>query len=534
MNFINRFIFLFFLFLIGALFFVPVLFYSQVPVYVNADNDASRGSLNENSSDEHLFFRGDYNYPPFEFINEEGEPEGFNIDIVKAVARKMNRKVNIDLGPWTEVRDQLERGEIDAITGMYRTPEREKLVDFSIPHSVVSYVLFVRYGSSIKSLNDIKDKEIIVQEGDLGHDYVIRKNLGSSVIALYNWEDVLRELSRGGGDVAVVSMLQGMKLKNELGLENIKTVGSPLFQARYCIAVQKGRSDLLFAVNEALSILKASGEYDNIYEKWFGVRTPSDTLKDYVIYFIPVLLLAVAGFVWSWTLRRSVRQKTEQLKEELVKRKEIEEKQQASISEKEVLLKEIHHRVKNNLNVIVSLLGLQINKEKDPNVSKSLEVARSRIYAIALIHELLYSMDDLANIDFGLYVDRLLEELHSLYGCASKKITHECNIENVSLDIYRAVPCGILINEIITNIYKHAFNEKDEGVVKIYFAEQTGGYLLTISDDGPGLPEESVPQSGTSLGMELIHLLAEKQLKGTLKIISENGLRYEIFIPDKK
>jgi ABC-type amino acid transport substrate-binding protein len=99
-----------------------------------------------------LRIRGDWNYPPFEFLDAQGQPDGFNIDIVRAVARVMNLEITVDLGPWDEVRRQLETGAIDALAGMFRTPERDRRVDFTIPHLIVSYAVFVRQDSPVQSL----------------------------------------------------------------------------------------------------------------------------------------------------------------------------------------------------------------------------------------------------------------------------------------------------------------------------------------------------------------------------------------------
>ena len=276
-----------------------------------------------------LTVRSDWNYPPFEYLNTNGDPEGFNIDIIQAIGRVMNIKIKIDLGPWDEVRQQLENGKIDAIAGMFRTIERDKLVDFSIPHFIVSYAVFVRDDSDISSIEDIQDKTILVQNKDLGHDYVLENRIGEKIITRQNWDDVLKLLSKGQGDCAIVSRLQGIRLIKDLKLTNIHPVGAPIIQRKYCIAVKEGDSNLLFVINEGLSIIKTTGEYDRIYEKWFDVYESSSITFSRLLEFalwasIPIALLTFLVISWTWSLRRQVKSKTNHFENELNERRKTE------------------------------------------------------------------------------------------------------------------------------------------------------------------------------------------------------------------
>jgi two-component system, cell cycle sensor histidine kinase and response regulator CckA len=274
-------------------------------------------------------FRGDHRYPPFEYLNDRGEPEGFNIDIVQSVARVMNLDITIELGPWDEVRAELEAGRIDALTGMYLTPERDEIVDFSIPQLIVSYAVFVRRDSPVQSLSQVRNRVILVQKDDLGHDFVRENRLGSKVIAFEDWEEVLRGLSRGEGDCAIVSRLQGMRLIEDADIRNIHAVGPPIIQRDYCIAVAEGNAGLLNMINEGLSIIKTTGEYDRIYKKWFSVfdehpPTVVEMLKYIAWIILPLLFLTIIAFIWSWSLNRKVRAKTRDLQTELKERARTE------------------------------------------------------------------------------------------------------------------------------------------------------------------------------------------------------------------
>ena len=274
-----------------------------------------------------LLVGGDHNYPPYEFL-DNGQPGGFNVDILRAVAEVMGIDVEIRLGPWNEVREDLEAGRIDALTGMYYSQERDRTVDFSTPHMIVNHAIFVRKESPIKSLEDIKGKEIIVQKDDIMHDYAKANHLTPTLITVENQIDAIRLLSLGKHDCALLSKLQGLYLASKLNFTNIKTVGPPLYPREYCFAVVEGNSELAAALNEGLSILKATGRYKEIHDKWFGVYEKSKAvemiLKYTFLILLPIVLLLAGAVGWTWLLKRRVSQKTRELQKELAIRKRAE------------------------------------------------------------------------------------------------------------------------------------------------------------------------------------------------------------------
>jgi PAS domain S-box-containing protein len=278
-----------------------------------------------------IIVRGDQNYPPFEYLNEDGDPDGFNIEILQAISRAMHMAVKVDLGPWHLVRKQLENGEIDALAGMYRTQVRGEKLNFSVPHFISTYSVFVRKDSSITGIGQCSGKTIVLQKGDLDHDYVVENNISNKLILEDDWENVIKTLARGQGDCAIVSRLQGMHLLKKNGISNLKPVGEPILQKKYCIAVTKGNDNLLAKFNEGLFLIKTSGEFDAIYEKWFGAfnidaLSYADLFIKTLWAIIPLLILVATGFVWSWVLAIQVKNKTAKLSKELVEHKRTEDK----------------------------------------------------------------------------------------------------------------------------------------------------------------------------------------------------------------
>ncbi len=216
--------------------------------------------------------------------------------------------------------------------------------------------------------------------------------------------------------------------------------------------------------------------------------------------------------------------------------KRVIEQLNASLKEKEVLLKEIHHRVKNNMQVISSLLNLQSSRFKDEKILKMFEESQERIRSMALIHEKLYQSKDLAKVNFSEYIKSLTDRLFQSYRIDPNKVTLEMNIEDVSLDINSGIPCGLIINELVSNSLKYAFPDskewedggKPKGKIHISLrSEDKGKFSLCVSDNGVGLPEDFDLQNTNSFGLQLVMTLTE-QLHGTIDIQKKEGTTYKI------
>jgi two-component sensor histidine kinase len=222
-------------------------------------------------------------------------------------------------------------------------------------------------------------------------------------------------------------------------------------------------------------------------------------------------------------------------------RKEQEEQLHRSLSEKDTLVREIHHRVKNNLQVIVSLLGMQSRHTNDPHVLAAFQEAESRLRAIAHIHERLYASDDLSEVEFGGYVTALAEELVQLHASTPNQIQLELDLADVVLHIERAIPLGLIANELILNALKHGLrNKPGKLVVRLAYIPDsegrasnngdTGWARLQIIDSGPGLPVDFDAAKTPSMGLRLVNMLV-RQLRGRLEIGPPPGANFCVSFP---
>jgi two-component sensor histidine kinase/putative methionine-R-sulfoxide reductase with GAF domain len=237
------------------------------------------------------------------------------------------------------------------------------------------------------------------------------------------------------------------------------------------------------------------------------------------------LLTAIADFTAIAVHNAELYDKSQQ---EIVERARAEEMLRAALAEKEVLLREIHHRVKNNLQVITSLLNLEAGRIQDEQGVDVLRDSQSRIRAMALVHDHLYRSDNLSQIDFGSYVQTLINQVSYSHGASIRQIDIRSDIENILLPIDTAIPCGLIINELVANALEHAFPDDRHGSVRIVMkAQPNGSMVLAVSDDGVGVkPGFSLERAG-SLGMTLINTLA-KQLNGHVALDQTAGTSFQI------
>jgi len=213
-------------------------------------------------------------------------------------------------------------------------------------------------------------------------------------------------------------------------------------------------------------------------------------------------------------------------------RKKSEDQLQLSLQEKEILLREVHHRVKNNMQVISGLIELQSSQITDPQTQRLLQESYERIKAMALIHESLYRSKDLARIDFSIYLDKLISYLLSSYGRTRDEISVDIQLQIIQMNMDIAVPCGLIANELISNSLKHGFPGGRHGEISVRLAAAGEKECeFTVSDDGVGFPPDLDFRNMTSFGLQLINGLATHQMRGTVGLRRENGTTFVIRFP---
>ncbi|KAB0664318.1 transporter substrate-binding domain-containing protein [Oryzomonas japonica] len=329
---------------------------------------------------------GDREYPPYEFIDKNGQPSGYNVELTRAIADVMGMKVEFRLTGWAEVRTALQTGKVDVLQGMSYSEERSREVDFSLPHTIVNHAIFARRESPmINTFDEIEGKVVAVHRGGIMHDYLVKKGFSGKLILTATPADALRLLAAGKTDFAIVAIVPGMYIIRELKLTNLIPVVRNVATHRYCYAVNRGNEELISRFNEGLAILRKTGQYQAIYEKWLGVLEPNRvewaTVTRYAaIVGIPLVLLLGGFALWSRTLHRQVALRTADLTREIAERRHAEEElllnqQQLVQADKMaalgVLVSGVAHEINNPTGLI--LLEVPILRRFFQDASKVLE-----------------------------------------------------------------------------------------------------------------------------------------------------------------
>lgn len=219
------------------------------------------------------------------------------------------------------------------------------------------------------------------------------------------------------------------------------------------------------------------------------------------------------------------------LVKKIAEQERAEEELTASLTEKEMLLREVHHRVKNNMQIISSLLKIQSGYVRDDDVREMFEECQNRILAMSLVHEKLYKSQDIESVDFKEYIKTLLHDVFWSYGYGfgAGRIKLKMNIEDVSFGVNDAMSCGLIINELVSNSLKHAFPESRSGEVKVSLRSTDKDKIeLVVGDDGVGMPQHPDFRDVETLGMHLVILMAEDQLRGTIELDRTGGTEFRV------
>ena len=252
---------------------------------------------------------GDWLFPPYEFLNAQGQPDGFIIDLLEEVMKDQNLEYEVRLTHFLNALNELNIGEADLLTGLTYSDKRDTIYEFSLTHSFIYHSIICRKNSTIRTLDGLNGKKVLLQEGALTEDLLNDMGISCDTLLFYdNMDDALRILANGGGDVAVCGRELAQHIITRGRLSNLEIRPVNMEPNEYCFATQKSNQTLIHRINTSIAKLKANGIYDKLYDKWFGVYQPSkaDYTNWYIVFACVLLLLLVAGS-FIQLLRRQVR-----------------------------------------------------------------------------------------------------------------------------------------------------------------------------------------------------------------------------------
>lgn len=527
-----------------------------------------------------IIIGGDRDYPPYEFLDKNNKPAGYNVDLSRAIADIMGMQVEFRFGGWSEMRNALMSGSVDVLQGISYSDDRTKTISFSPPHTIVNHAIFARRDTlPVSSVEELRGKEIVVFRDGIMHDYLTSLGFSKNLVMTDTPADALRLLASGKHDYSVLAMLPGMYIIREHKLSNLVPVAKSISSQRYCYGVRKGNEELLARFNEGLAILKKTGKYQEIYDRWLGVLGPPKVAWEKVVWYGamvlgPLLLILAGTVIWSRTLQRRVAQRTAELALEVSERKRaldelklhqdklIQADKMASLG---ILVAGVAHEI-NNPNGLI-LLNMPILREVYRDAEEVLEAryhdqgdftlgglpySRMRKEVPCLLEE----MQEGAN-----RIKRIVEELKDFARHDTSDATEAVDFNGVIQAAVRLVDSSIRsatnrfeshyssnlpliqgnaqrIEQVVINLILNACQSLPDMERRIsletVFDQEAGAVVLRLADEGSGIAPEHIPHltdpffttkresGGTGLGLSVSATIV-KEHGGSLDFDSVPG-----------
>lgn len=438
----------------------------------------------------------DENYPPHEFVEDE-EVKGFNVDIMKAIALEMDREIIFKPMVWHEAMKALKNGSIDILC-MASNEERKQYFDFSETILDLKLAIFVREGiTGITNIEDLAGHSVAVQKGDIAEEILQERKIDAYIVETDSQDDALKLVANEDVTAFLGNYYTGIYLVHEHDYKNIKVIGEMISVGQRVIAVKKGNDKLLADINAAINAIKASGEYDEIYEKWYGMPVYVEKgLPRWTVYSIFGLfgLLGIAFVLlslWNRTLARKVAERTAELREY---KDNLEEKVRDRTTEVKALTYALAHDLKAPLRSIQSFAFILSNEyidildEEGKDALKRITSATQRMEM--LINDLLeYGRIERKNVEkTDIDMNELLEEI-------VKEMEELIKKRNAEIEISE-LPCiksdYEILKRIMTNLIHNAikFVEKEKKPLVRVYGKGNDTVKIFVEDNGIGIPEE--------------------------------------------
>ena len=503
--------------------------------------------------------KGDQQFAPFEFINEKGQPDGFSVELFRALMERLHIRYTLELDDWAKVQQELNNKQIDLAIGMIYSRERAEKVKFGIPHCMISYNIICRKDNDFLTLDSLAGKNIIVQYKDRAHEHLLSSGLTKHITTVENIENGIKLLASGQGDAVLSFDVASFYFVRKGHFKNLVVHMTNIEPERYSIVVNTDNEELLYLLNAAIYQMKIEGEYDRIYYKWFGVyeKQKVNPIVWYILAILTTFIIIFAIFIRVLRLRvasatRDLKSKNNEtlelvnkLQEENRMRLEIErnlieakEKAEESDRLKSAFLANISHEIRTPLNAIVGFSSILSQTEDPQDREKFYQIiAKNNDLLLQLINDVL----DLSKIESGILAmnysgfnlgelcEQVVTSLSASINGQQVKLIKEIGYEgSLYSDRSRVI-------QVITNFITNAVKFTPEGTITLR-TRLIDTYTVEISviDTGIGIENEKLQSiferfvklnslsQGTGLGLSICKNIIEK-LGGKIGVDSEPG-----------
>jgi len=518
---------------------------------------------------------GDYNYPPYEFIDSKGKYTGYNVELSREIAAVMGLNIKIKLDTWENTRALFDQGEIDILQGMAATPERTDLYNFS-PHTYVNHSIFARDDSpKITNYTELEGYRVIVQANGSAFDMLNEAKLNIVLIPVETHADALRLLASGRYDFAVVSNLPGLYLSQKLGLSNIKAISSLERNRLYGYATKTADKALLSQFTQGLAILKNTGRQQEIYDKWFGPLEVSIWSKAGIaagLFVVVLLFISTVVLIWNKALRKKVESRTKELQAQQLQL--LHADKMASLG---VLVSGVAHEINNPCSILTLnfpfvkeafeqaieildehqvehgdflIAGVSYNRLKHmlPETLDDMHVASNKVKGIvedlksfAVKGETAHQKNE--RLDLNELTKRSLRLVNNQLKNSTSNV--EVNLANKLPTFYGS---GSRIEQVIVNLILNACqaleNKSQKITITTYFHSKYDSVVLTVEDQGIGINAKDLRKltdpfyttkrqsGGTGLGLSVsAGIVRDHQGQITFKSTLGEGTKAKLSLP---
>ena len=513
-----------------------------------------------------IIAKGDMQFAPFEFLNEKGEPDGFSVELFRAMMARLDIKYKLTLEDWGKVQQELNNKKIDLAIGMIYSKERAGKVKFGIPHCMISYNIVCRKNNDFANLDQLKGKSIIVQNKDRAHEYLLTTGLTDKIITVENIAEAIKLLASGSYDAVLSFDISSFYFVRKGGYNNLLVHLTDIPPERYSVVVNTNNEDLLYMLNATIYQMKIDGEYDKIYYKWFGVYESPKISK--TVWYILILLggcLILFG-IFIRLLKIRVNHATKALQRQnnemskLVKELRIENKMRLKVEEnlikekeraeesdrlKSAFLANMSHEIRTPLNAIVGFSSIICETENEQDKGKFLDIIlKNNDLLLQLINDVL----DLSRIESGtLMMNFDYFELSDACDQVLSSVNLGAKREEVQLIREIDFDCLLYsdrsrIIQVITNFINNAFKFTTSGTITLRTQQvEENKVEIAVIDTGIGIDDDKKElvferftklnafSQGTGLGLSICKNIIDR-LQGTIGVESKIGVGSKFWI----
>ena len=463
----------------------------------NASNkypDSSSVGMEPIKINHKIIASGDRQFYPYEYVNREGEPDGFDVELFRALMKNLHLDYDLTLGDLSQVHQLMKNEKIDVIVGVMYSPQRAKYIRFGIPHNIITLSFTVKNGSGFESSDNLKGKRIAVQKMDRGYDYLRETGFTDKIVAVNTIKEGFRMLESGDCDAVLFDHLSSLTMARDLKLKDTKIIASNIAPQRYSIGVNYKDEDLLFLLNEGLYEMKVSGEYDKIYDKWFNVTDHAGeryrrTISIVKFVLISLWVLLLLGAIFILVLKSKVKRSTKEI---------LKERDRAERADKlkSVFLSNMSHEIRTPLNAIVGFAGLLCEEGQDIEDKKNYaEIIKCNSrQLLQLVSDIL----DTAKIESGTLVlnknDFTIED-----PCMEAFMSVKVNFTSENVILQEDYKCDCIVNadllrieQVIVNFLTNAikFTKKGSITLSTICCPDSDTVEVSVTDTGIGISNE--------------------------------------------